>query len=319
MLRASQAVRLGLRAASRNPELSFGKALVDQGGNLLAFLPLALGVVLVVSVVRGEVLGAAIAALRTILALRWPVLGGIATALVIAFAASMLFWAGAVPLLAADAELGRRPPPGNFVVLLSRGAARTIVAGAVGWGVALFFMLACQAAAVVGIPAALLRPSLPMFAAFALLASVAVVGIFLLDALARLTIVRAAAFGDSGTAAFGKAASLLGVRLGAAMVITIVFLGLELVVGSAAAAVTGVLSGTALFNPAAELLALAPRAAIGLAAAAVFGWLEVARMGAFAALAADAEGLIEPEAPPEPPPVAELVVDALPVDDQQGA
>jgi hypothetical protein len=38
-------------------------------------------------------------------------------------------------------------------------------------------------------------------------------------------------------------------------------------------------------------------------------------MGALAALVADAEGLIEPQAPPEPPPVAELVVEALPADD----
>ena len=126
---------------------------------------------------------------------------------------------------------------------------------------------------------------------------------------------RAAAFGDAGTAAFGKATSLLGTRLGAAMLITVVFVGLELIVASAAAGVTGVLSGATFFNLPAELLALAPRAAIGLAAAAVFGWLEVARMGAFAALAADAEGLIAPEAPPEPAPVAELVVEALTVEE----
>src|SRR5256885_78023 len=175
MLRGSQAVRLGFRAASRNPELSFAKALVDQGGNLLAILPLALGAVLLAAVARGELLRAAMAALRAILALRWPVLGGIATALVIAFAGSMLLLAG--------------------------------------------------------------------------------------------------------TAAFGKATSLLGARLGAAMLITVVFVGVELIVASAAAGVTGVLSGATFFNLPAELLALAPRAAIGLAAAAVFGWLEVARMG----------------------------------------
>jgi hypothetical protein len=68
-------------------------------------------------------------------------------------------------------------------------------------------------------------------------------------------------------------------------------------------------------DPQAELVALAPRAAVALAAAAVFAWLEVGRMGAFAALAADAEGLIAPEPPPEPPPVAELVIDALPAED----
>ncbi len=108
---------------------------------------------------------------------------------------------------------------------------------------------------------------------------------------------------------------MLGARLGAAVLITVVFVALELIVASVAAGVMGVLSGAAFFNLPAEFLALAPRAAIGLAAAAVFGWLEVARMGAFAALAAGAEGLIAPEAPPEPAPVAELVVEALTVEE----
>src|ERR1700682_89008 len=36
MLRANQAVRIGLRAATRNPELAFGKALIDWIGNALA-------------------------------------------------------------------------------------------------------------------------------------------------------------------------------------------------------------------------------------------------------------------------------------------
>jgi hypothetical protein len=85
-------------------------------------------------------------------------------------------------------------------------------------------------------------------------------------------------------------------------------------VGAVAASLTGLLSAGS-FNPRDQVLALAPHAAIALAAAAVFGWLEVGRMGAFAALAADAEGLIAPEAPPEPPPRAELVVEALPADE----
>jgi hypothetical protein len=96
-------------------------------------------------------------------------------------------------------------------------------------------------------------------------------------------------------------------------VVTIAFTFLELIVASAAAGPTGPLSGASLFSPATELLALAPRVAIGLAAAAVFAWLEVGRMGALAALAADAEGLIGPPVPPEPAPMAELVVEALPV------
>ena len=314
MLRANQAVRLGLRAASRNAQLSFAKALINQGGNLIALLPIALAAALIAALARGDALRSALLAARALAALRWPVLGGIAAALSIALAASLLFWAGAVPLLAADAELNRRPPPGNFALLVSRGAARTLVAGILGWGISILFTLACDAAVIFAIPAVLLRPSPALFAAAALAGAVAVTGTFLLDALARLIMVRAAAFGDSATPAFARAVSLLGARLGASAVITVVFVALELIVGAVAASLTGLLSAGS-FNPRDQVLALAPHAAIALAAAAVFGWLEVGRMGAFAALAADAEGLIAPEAPPEPPPRAELVVEALPADE----
>ena len=314
MLRANQAVRLGLRAASRNAELSFAKALINQGGNLIALLPIALAAALIAALARGNALRSALLAARALAALRWPVLGGIAAALSIALAASLLFWAGAVPLLAADAELNRRPPPGNFALLVSRGAARTLVAGILGWGISILFTLACEAAVIFAIPAVLLRPSPGLFAAAALAGAVAVTGTFLLDALARLIMVRAAAFGDSATPAFARAVSLLGARLGASAVITVVFVALELIVGAVAASLTGLLSAGS-FNPRDQVLALAPHAAIALAAAAVFGWLEMGRMGAFAALAADAEGLIAPEAPPEPPPRAELVVEALPADE----
>ena len=314
MLRANQAVRLGLRAASRNAELSFAKALINQGGNLIALLPIALAAALIAALARGNALRSALLAARALAALRWPVLGGIAAALSIALAASLLFWAGAVPLLAADAELNRRPPPGNFALLVSRGAARTLVAGILGWGISILFTLACDAAVIFAIPAVLLRPSPALFAAAALAGAVAVTGTFLLDALARLIMVRAAAFGDSATPAFARAVSLLGARLGASALITVVFVALELIVGAVAASLTGLLSAGS-FNPRDQVLALAPHAAIALAAAAVFGWLEVGRMGAFAALAADAEGLIAPEAPPEPPPRAELVVEALPADE----
>src|SRR3989442_4151345 len=126
MLRANQAVRLGLRAASRNAELSFAKGLINQGGNLLALLPIAFAAILIAALARGDALRSALLAARALAGLRWPVLGGIAAALSIALAASLLFWAGAVPLLAADAELNRRPPPGNFALLVSRGAARTV-------------------------------------------------------------------------------------------------------------------------------------------------------------------------------------------------
>src|SRR2546428_709683 len=212
MLRANQAVRLGLRAASRNAELSFAKGLINQGGNLLALLPIAFAAILIAALARGDALRSA------------------------------------------------------------------------------------------------------LLAAAALAGAVAVTGTFLLDALARLIMVRAAAFGDSATPAFARAVSLLGARLGASALITVVFVALELIVGAVAASLTGLLSAGS-FNPRDQVLALAPHAAIALAAAAVFGWLEVGRMGAFAALAADAEGLIAPEAPPEPPPRAELVVEALPADE----
>ena len=315
MLRANHAVRLGLRAASRNPELSFIKALLDQGGNLLAVRPLALGAVLVASFLRGDPLRAVIAGLRAAVALRWPVLGGVLAALAIGFAASIFFWAGAVPLLAADAELNRRPPRGNFAMLVSGGAARTAVAGALAWGVSLAFTFACYGVLLFAAIAAVLRPRASAFAGAALAGAAILVGGVVLDTLARLTVVRAAAFGDSGTAAFGKAASLLAARLGACTTVTVAFMVLELIVGAIAGTLLGVLSGGGLFSPPTELLALAPRAAIALAAGVVLGWLEVGRMGALAALAADAEGLIEPQAPPEPPPVAELVVEALPADD----
>ncbi len=315
MLRANHAVRLGLRAASRNPELSFAKALIDQGGNLLALVPVALASLLVASLLQDDAVTSLLLALRAIIALRWPVLGGIAAALAIAFTASMLLWAGALPLLAADAELDRRPPPGNFTVLLSRGAARTLVAGSLGWGISLLFAVSCAVALLFAGPLALLRPSLGLFIGAALVGAAALLGGLLLDLLARLTLVRAAAFGDPATAAFGKAASLLGARLGACLVVTLAFVFLETIVASVAATLTGFASGAALFNPPLELLALAPRTAIGLAAGVVFGWLEVARMGALAALAADAEGLIEPPAAPQPTPVADLVVEALPAED----
>jgi hypothetical protein len=312
MLRANHAVRLGLRASSRNPELAFVKALIDQAGNLLALLPFALGALLVLASLRGGTLRAAMRALQAAAVVRWPLLGGVLAALALLFLAGMLFWAGAIPLLAADAELDRRPPRGNFALLLSRGASRTLVAGAFGWGVSLLFTLACSVALLIAVPLVLSRPSGIFFAGAALVAAALLSGSVLLDTLARLTLVRAAAFGDPPAAAFGKAASLLGARLGACVAVTLAFLLLELIAGGAVAAITGFVSGMAFLDRKAELFALAPRAAIALAAAAVFGWLEVGRMAALAALAADAEGLIAPQ---EPPPAAELVIEALPAGD----
>ncbi|HTO96214.1 MAG TPA: hypothetical protein VMK66_04140 [Myxococcales bacterium] len=315
MLRANHAVRLGLRASSRNPELAFLKALLDQAGNLLALLPLLLAALLLAAVaLRGALLPAALRTLRAALALRWPLLGGVLAALGILFLASTLFWAGTVPLLAADTELDQRPPRGNFVLLLSRGAARTLLASLLGWGLALGFSSACTLALLAALPAMLARPSLALALGASLIGTALILGSVLLDALARLTVIRAAAFADPPPAAFGKAVSLLGARLGACVAVTLAFLLLELIAGAVVAALTGFVSGVSFFDPGAELLAIAPRVAIGLAAAAVFSWLEVGHMGALAALAADAEGLIGTPEPPQPP-VAELVIEALPVEE----
>ena len=307
MLRANQAVRMGLRAATRNPELSFVRALIDQGGNFLALLPALLAGVLVFA--TGSLEEAVAAAAR----MPWPVAGGILAALAIAFVAGMFFWAGALPLIAADAEMDRRPPPGNFALLASRGFARVLGAGAVAYGLSLLFALAFTAAFAVALPVAASSDSPAVPVGVALVAAAAALGGVLVDLVARLLLLRAAAFGEGVSAAFGKAASLLGARLGAFLIVTLAFLFLELIAAAAMGMFTGVI-GADYLDFDAQVLALAPRVAAGIATAVVFAWLEVARMGALAAIALDAEGLIEPPAPPEPPPMAEPVIEALPAD-----
>src|SRR5207237_2289619 len=160
----------------------------------------------------------------------------------------------------------------------------------------------------------------PLFVAgAALIGTASIAGSFLLDMLGRLILIRAAAFGEGVTVAFGKAVSLLSSRLGACFVITLAFMLLDLIVAATVGTLTSMLSAQAFFDPDLELLALAPRIAAGLAAAAIFSWLEIGHMGAFSALALDAEGLIEPEVPPQPPPpipIADPVIEALPADDE---
>src|SRR5258706_14233853 len=77
MLRAHQAVRLGLRAASRNPELSFGKALLDGAGSLLSVLPWLSALILVAAVAgRLEPLLGLAAAAGALGKMRWARAGG---------------------------------------------------------------------------------------------------------------------------------------------------------------------------------------------------------------------------------------------------
>ena len=56
-----------------------------------------------------------------------------------------------------------------------------------------------------------------------------------LDALIRLMLVRAAAFGDGATASFAQAAGFLGRRLGACAAVQLAFLFLQLVAAIASA------------------------------------------------------------------------------------
>src|SRR6267143_6091820 len=151
MLRANQAVRLGLRAASRNPELSFGKALLDALGSALSMLPWALAAVLVAAVAGHlePLLGLAAAAVA-LGKMRWALLGGALAAAAISWTLGIGFWAGALPVLAADAELQRRPPPGHFWPLAVLGFARVAAAGALAYGLLLAFGVSRGVAALSG-------------------------------------------------------------------------------------------------------------------------------------------------------------------------
>jgi len=320
VLRANQAVRLGLRAASRNPELSFGKTLLDALGSLVSLLPWALALVLVAALVGhlAPLLGV-VAAAVALARMRWALLGATLCAAAISWALGVAFWSGALPVLAADAELQRRPPPGHFWPLALRGFARVAGAAALGYALVLAFALSLGAGAVAGAIAMLARPTLGKLALFSALLCIALAGGILLDSLVRLMLVRSAAFGDGAVAAFARASEVLVRRLGACVAVQLAFGLLELVVAAIAGLFTGVL-GFGL-DPAVMLLALPARAAAWLAFAAVFAWLEVARQGAFAALIADAEGLVElPSEPPPPPPAPAVlerpdVIEALPVID----
>src|SRR5207302_899647 len=123
---------------------------------------------------------------------------------------------------------------------------------------------------------------------------------------------------------------LLAARLTACAAVALAFWSLELVVTVAASAIGGSISAAASFDADRQLLSLAPRAALGIAGGAVFAWLEVARNGALAALAANEAGLLDAPEPPAPPPrppepiiealpIAEPVIEALPVEPEKKA
>src|SRR5207245_954163 len=230
MLRAKHAVRLGLRAASRNPELAFGKGLLDALGTLLSILPWLLAAMLVAAVLdRPDVARALVAAVRAALSMRWAVAGGVLAAAALSWTLAMAFWSGALPVLAADVELGRRPPPGHFLPLALGGFPRVAAAGAVGYGLSLLFGLSLLAGGLVALPALAHRLTAGRLAELALLSTAGIIGGLLLDLLVRLMLVRAAVFGDGAPAAFARASGLLAQRLGACLLIVLAFGLLQLV------------------------------------------------------------------------------------------
>ena len=275
-----------------------------------------------------EPLAALLRVLHLVDLLRWPALCALLTTSIVGGVLGLAFWSGALPLLAADAEMDARPPAGNFFLLAARGFPRVLGAGTLAWLLSLVFGVGCALAAVAAIPLLALRPSAGLLAAVAFLAALSLVGGVVIDLLAKLMIVRSAALGDGVVASFSRAANLLGSRLSACLVIALAFLVLELIVGALAGLFSGLVSGGDLVDANRALLSLGPRLAVALAGGVVFSWLEVGRQGALAALAADAEGLLsltpEPAHQPEPAPRVlerpraqpEAIIEARPVEEE---
>ena len=321
MIRAQNAIRLGFRAATRNPELAFAKTLLDLGGTALSLLPVVFAAVCAyVVATRADLAAGLFRAVAALQAMTWSTAGALACALLLSWALGAAFWSGALPLLAADAELSRRPPPGNFFLLAGRGFSRVVSASAMATGILLMVRIAFVVLVVVSAFACILHPTVGRFAAAALFLTAAIALYFLLDLLGELWLVRAAALGDGTTVAFGRAASLLGRRLGACLLVSIEFAFFDLMV----AVVSGFAVAVALsqadvgLDPNSTAFSIPARVAVSIAFGAVFAWLEVARKGSLAALAADDEGLIEGPPPgPAPPPRREPIVEALPVPEER--
>jgi hypothetical protein len=317
MLRAQNAIRLGLRAATRNPELAFAKTLLDLGGTALSLLPVFFAAVCAYIVAtRADLAPGLFRAVAALQAMTWSTAGAVGCALLLSWALGAAFWSGALPLLAADAELSRRPPPGNFFLLASRGFSRVVTATAVATGISILVRIALFLALAFSAFACVVRPTAGRFAALALVLTAGVAVYFLLDLLFDLWLVRAAALGDGATMAFGRAASFLGRRLGACLLVSIEFAFFDLIVALVSGfAVAAALSWAEVgLDPGTTALSIPARVAISIAFGALFAWLEVARKGSLAALAADDDGLIEGRPPePEEPPPGEPIVEALPV------
>jgi hypothetical protein len=167
--------------------------------------------------------------------------------------------------------------------------------------------------------ACIVHPTVGRFAALALLLTSGIAIYFLLDLLGDLWLVRAAALGDGTTVAFGRAASLLGRRPFACLLVSIEFAFFDVMVAlvSGMAVAVALSSADVGLDPGNTALSIPARVAVSIAFGAVFAWLEVARKGSLAALAADDDGLIEgPVTPPSGSAPFEPIVEALPVPEE---
>src|SRR5256885_14669371 len=169
MIRPQNAIRLGFRAATRNPELAFAKALLDRGATALSLLPVLFAAVCAYVVATREDLVRGLS--RAVMALRartGSTAGAFGCALLLSWAFGVAFWSGALPLLAADAELSRRPPPGNFFLLAGRGFSRVVTASALATAILLLVRIAFFVVVAASVFACIVHPSVGRFAALAL-------------------------------------------------------------------------------------------------------------------------------------------------------
>jgi hypothetical protein len=320
MLRAQNAIRLGFRAATRNPELAFAKALLDLGGTALSLLPVVFAAVCAYIVAtRADLAPGLFRAVAALQAMTWSTAGAIGCAVLLSWVLGTAFWSGALPLLAADAELSRRPPPGNFFLLAGRGFSRVVSASAMALAISILVRIALFVALTFSVFACVVHPTVGRFAGLALLLTSGVAVYFLLDLLGDLWLVRAAALGDGTTVAFGRAASLLGRRLGACLLVSIEFAFFDVMVAlvSGMAVAVALSSADVGLDPANMAFSIPARVAVSIAFGALFAWLDVARKGSLAALAADDDGLIEgPVTPPSGSAPFAPIVEALPVPEE---
>ena len=298
MVRASQAIRMGLRAAWRNPELSFVKALLDLMSTVLGSLPLLFAGWILWRTFSGlPILSAVMHVAHALPKMGWPIAAALFIGGVISWALAAGFWAGALPLVAIDIEMNARPAKGLFFRLAQNGFARVAGSSLVSIGISTLVALCLLEALLIGVPLFALDPSPQLALGMAAILTCAFGTGFFVDFLGKLALVRAAVLGDGPATSFLGAAKLLGERTFVALGIGVVFVLLELVAATALGGLLGPMVAED-WSLDTQLFAFGPRIALTIATTTVLAFLELARQGALAALATDAEGLLT--LPPEP-------------------